>query len=205
MFDSLDATLEAMLRSDMPSGSEQQVAISFARPDADFAATVPTLNLFLHRIVENRELRDRVPAATLQDERYRGSLAPVRVDCHYLVTAWAASGQPNPERTEHFLLGWALKLLLQHRAMPENLLQGVMKKQPLPIPLATIQDPGEPRGDFWIALGGKPRAALDCKATVCVVPGEAEDLGPAVQSTLFETRLREPVAGESTPPVAEPP
>lgn len=196
MFDSLDATIEAMIRAGMPPGSEDQVAISFARPDTDFAATIPTLNLFLYKVTENRELRDRVPTTTLESGEYTGSLAPVRVDCYYMVTAWAASGQPSPEKTEHFLLGWALNLLLQHRIVPADLLQGVMKKQPLPLQTAVIQSPAEPRGDFWLALGGKPRAALEYKVVMCVLPSQPENLGPPVQSSVFEMRLRPDLYGE---------
>jgi hypothetical protein len=196
VFDSLDATVEALLQSSMPPWLEGRVAISFARPDSDFAAPIPTLNLFLYRIIENRELRDRVPTATLRDGTYAGSLAPVRVDCHYLVTAWAAAGEPAPERTEHLLLGWALKLLLQHRTVPDDLCRGAMKMQSVPLPVATIQSPAEPRGDFWLALGGKPRAALEYKVTIGVTPGETKDLGPPVQSTVFDVRRTREAAGD---------
>lgn len=190
MFDSLDETVEAVIRAGMPPRLEDQIAISFARPDSDFAATIPTLNLFLYRIIENQELRNRVPTAELQDGTYTGGLAPVRVDCSYLVTAWAAAGDQAPEKTEHRLLGWALRLLLQQRYVPDDLRKGVMKMQSMSLPTATIQSPTEPRGDFWLALGGKPRAALEYKVTIGVTPGETKDLGPPVQSTVLETRLR---------------
>lgn len=190
MLDSLDETVEAVIRAGIPPRLEDQIAISFARPDSDFAATIPTLNLFLYRIIENQELRNRVATAELQNGTYTGGLAPVRVDCSYLVTAWAAAGDQAPEKTEHRLLGWALRLLLQQRYVPDDLRKGVMKTQSMPLPTATIQSPAEPRGDFWLALGGKPRAALEYKVTIGVTPGETKDLGPPVQSIVLETRLR---------------
>ena len=60
----------------------------------------------------------------------------------------------------------------------------------MPLPTATIQVPAEPRGDFWLALGGKPRAALEYMVTIGVTPDETKDLGPPVQSAVLDTRLR---------------
>ncbi|MFC6631827.1 Pvc16 family protein [Microbulbifer taiwanensis] len=190
MFDSLDETVEALIVAGIPQPLQDQIEISFARPDADFAATGPTLNLFLYRVTENQELRNRVPTVEQRNGSYSGGLAPVRVDCSYLVTAWAAAGDPAPEKTEHRLLGWALKLLLQHRYVPDDLRRGVMKMQSMPLPTATIQSPAEPRGDFWLALGGKPRAALEYKVTIGVTPEETRDLGPPVQSAELRMQLR---------------
>ncbi|MEZ0471134.1 Pvc16 family protein [Luteimonas salinilitoris] len=201
MLDSLDETVEAVIRAGIPPRLEDQIAISFARPDTDFAATIPTLNLFLYRITENQELRNRVPTAELQDGTYTGGLAPVRVDCSYLVTAWAAAGDQAPEKTEHRLLGWALKLLLQQRYVPDDLRKGVMKMQSMSLPTATIQSPAEPRGDFWLALGGKPRAALEYKVTIGVTPGETKDLGPPVQSAVLDMQTFRAEVDDS--PVAE--
>lgn len=201
MLDSLDETIKAMVKADIPSGLEGQVEISFARPDADFAATVPTLNLFLYRITENQELRNRVPTTQLQDGTYTGGLAPVRVDCCYIVTAWAVAGDQAPEKTEHRLLGWAMQCLLQHRYVPDQLRQGEMKKQSMSLPTATIQHQPESRGDFWLALGGKPRAALEYKVTIGIVPSETKDLGPPVQSTELNMQMIQDAVADS--PVAE--
>lgn len=201
MLDSLDATIEAMITAGMPATLRGQIAISFARPDADFAATVPTINLFLYRITENQDLRNRVPAVKRQGDTYAAAQAPVRVDCSYLVTAWAAAGDQTPEKIEHRLLGWAMKLLLERRHIPQDLWQGAMKMQSMPVPAAAIQAPVEPRGDFWLALGGKPRAALEYKVTIGMVPGEIEDLGPPVQSAVLNLRpavFRTPVVEDSS-------
>lgn len=193
MFDDLDVTLTELIRRELPSSWVSKVGISFATPGGDFpttSVTLPAVNLFLYEIVENKDLRNREPVTV----RARGAeeiqgkslppgtavraLAPVRVDCHYLVTAWANA---NDETSEHRLLGYMLRALLRHREIPAAMLKGIMKKQPLPVRTAAIQnDTHRPRGDFWQALGGKPRACFDYRVTICVEVGELDDLGPAV-------------------------
>lgn len=205
MLESLDETIEALVRAGIPPKLEDQIAISFARPDEDFAATIPTLNLFLHSILENRDLRSRVPSARLEGDTYVGHQAPVRVDCSYLVTAWAAAGDQAPEKTEHRLLGWALRLLLQHRFVPDELRRGAMKLQPMPLSTVAIQGTAEQRGDFWLALGGKPRAALEYKVTICVGTGSVEDLGPPVRSSVLDMQLDSATAAASSRRPAEAP
>ena len=197
MFNDLDATLTELIRRELPSSTASQVSVSFATPGGDFptaSVTLPAINLFLYEIVENRDLRNREPiearilggSAQIAGKSVEvppgtviRALAPVRVDCHYLVTAWAKSTDVQPEQVEHRLLGYVLRALLRHREIPEAMLQGVLQRQPLPVRAAAIQnDRVKPRGDFWQALGGKPKASFDYRVTVCVELGEIDDLGP---------------------------
>ena len=50
-------------------------------------------------------------------------------------------------------------------------LQGSLQTQELPLPTAVLQ-PGhlQSLGEFWQALGGKPKAALNYTVTVAVQP-----------------------------------
>jgi len=192
VFDDLDATLAELIRRELPRSSADHVGISFATPSGDFptaAVMLPAVNLFLYQIFENKDLRSRDPIEARVGGGTGGkapagtvlrTLAPVRVDCHYLVTAWAKSGGSYPEQVEHRLLGYVLRALLRHREIPPTMLQGVLQQQPMPVRAATIQgDMGRPRGDFWQALGGRPRASFDYRVTVCVEMCEVLDLGPA--------------------------
>ncbi|APR86348.1 Hypothetical protein A7982_11697 [Minicystis rosea] len=183
MFHDLDSTLAELLKRELPPALVEQVSFTFATPDGQFppsSVALPTINLFLYEIQENRELRshdawvDRQP-----DGRASRVTAPVRVDCHYLVTAWAKSEQP--ERDEHRLLGDVMRVLLRHRELPAEVLRGSMKEQAFPLRaavMATSQQ--QSRGDFWQALGGRPRAAFNYTVTVSIDVHEPEDLGPVV-------------------------
>lgn len=199
MFDELDATLRELIQRELPRSAASQVSISFDPPGGDFSRTVtpPAINLFLYEIVENKDLRNREPilaragggaevgGRSVAPGTVVRVLAPVRVDCHYLVTAWANSGDPE---VEHRLLGYVLRALLRHREIPATMLQGVLKHQPLPVRAAAIQgDTFKPRGDFWQALGGTPKASFDYRVTVCLEVGDVDTLGPvAWESVLGE-------------------
>jgi hypothetical protein len=65
------------------------------------------------------------------------------------------------------LLSEVMKVLLRHPTIPEVLLQGSLKGQEPPLPSSTLQ-PGRLQSvaEFWQALGGKPKAALNYTVTI---------------------------------------
>lgn len=184
MFHDLDSTVKELLRRTLPPDLVQQVALSFAAPDSRFppsSVTLPALDLFLYDLGENVDLRSLEPMLDRQDD---GSVvrvpAPVRVDCHYLITAWPRAGDQS-EQDEHRILGEAMRALARYREIPREVLQGSMKDQPAPLRafvLRTTKEQG--RGDFWQALGGKPKAAFDYCVTIAVDTGPAEAWGAPV-------------------------
>lgn len=185
MFHDLDTTLAELLRRELPPSLVEQITITFATPDGQFppaAVTLPAIDLFLYEIQENRELRSAEPQF---DRRADGAVLrtppPVRVDCHYLVTAWAKSGVQRPEEDEHRILGQVLRALLRHREIPREALRGELKDQGVPV-RARVSPPSaqQSRGDFWQALGGKPRAAFHYTVTVGVDLEEPEVAGRVV-------------------------
>jgi hypothetical protein len=187
MFHDLDSTLGELLKRELPPELVDQVSISFATPDGQFppvSVTLPAINLFLHEIQENRELRSTEP---LLDRQSDGSVirvpAPVRVDCNYLITVWPSPGI-QPEQDEHRILGEVMRVLLRHREIPQVVLQGSMKDQPLPVRAVVLQS-GRPeaRGDFWQALGGKPKAAFNYTVTISVGVEPPADAGSTVVRT----------------------
>jgi hypothetical protein len=185
MFDDLDSTLAALLRRELPSTLVEQVSISFVTPDGDFpplGVTLPNINLFLYSIQENRELRSTEPLLERQaDGTVIRTMPPLRADCHYLVTAWAKKGGQNPEQDEHRLLGETLRVLHRHRELPAAALQGSLKSQTQPVRAVVLQPmQQQTTGDFWQALGGRPRAAFSYTVTIGIDTHRPEEQGHAV-------------------------
>ena len=173
MINDLDETLAALLQRDLPSALTEQVQISFATPDDQFppqSVTLPAIDMFLYDVRENLELRtNEVYVERRSDGTAERMRAPVRVDFSYLVTAWPSESVPDPAEDEHRLLGEVMRVLLRHRTIPEDVLQGALKGQEPALPLSSLQ-PGrlQSLGEFWQALGGKPKAALNYQVTLSV-------------------------------------
>jgi len=180
MIDDLDRAVEELLKRELSPGLVEQVGISFAAPDSEFppsAVTLPAVDLFLYDIRENLELRN---TGWILEHRDDGTAVkkrnPVRVDCSYLITAWASESSTTRALDEHRLLSEVMKVLLKHPTIPEVLLQGSLKGQEPPLPSSTLQ-PGRLQSvsEFWQALGGKPKAALNYTVTIGVVPDRLRD------------------------------
>ncbi len=190
MIDDLDRTVEELLKRELSPALVEQVGISFAAPDSEFppsSVTLPAIDLFLYDIRENMELRS---TQWLVERKNDGTgtrtKSPVRVDCSYLITAWSSESSTTRALDEHRLLSEVMKVLLRHPTIPEVLLQGSLKGQEPPLPSSTLQ-PGRLQsvGEFWQALGGKPKAALNYTVTIGVVaerPIETEV--PVIDKTL---------------------
>ncbi|MCK7494850.1 MAG: DUF4255 domain-containing protein [Comamonadaceae bacterium] len=173
MIDDLDESLKTLLARELPPAISDQVSVSFAAPDDAFHSSVklPAVDLFLYDIRENLELRSN---DEFLERRLEGSAvrqrAPVRVDASYLITAWPGSGEPRRAVVdEHHLLGEVMQALLRFRTLPRAVLRGSLGDQALPLPVSTLQ-PGrlQSLGEFWQALGGKPKAALNYTVTFSV-------------------------------------
>jgi hypothetical protein len=89
-------------------------------------------------IRENRELRTN----EWQIDRNNGTAtkrrAPARVDCSYLITAWASDTSTTPALDEHLLLGEVMQALLRHPSIPDEVLQGRLQGQDPPLPAAAL-------------------------------------------------------------------
>lgn len=193
MINSLDNSLEELLRHTLPPSMVDQVAISFDTPDEKFPpqhVQLPAINLFLYDMRENRELRNN---EWMLERSGSGPVtrkpAPVRVDCSYLVTAWTSESSNTRAKEEHHLLGEVMKVLLRFPTIPAEVLQGDLKGQAPPLPAITLhegrlQSPGE----FWQALGGKPKAAFHYTVTIGLEVEKAVDLGPPVTDKLLKFR-----------------
>jgi len=185
MIGDLDSTLQELLARELPGDLVDQVTISFATPDDEFpptSVTLPAIDLFLYDVRENRELRtNEWQIERHSDGRITRQRPAVRVECSYLITAWASKHSNNPAQDEHYLLGEVMKVLLRHPTIPAVLLQGSLAGQEPPLPAITLQ-PGrlQSLGEFWQALGGKPKAALNYTVTIGVDVHKPVEAGPPV-------------------------
>jgi hypothetical protein len=75
------------------------------------------------------------------------------------------------------LLSAVMRVLLRFPKLPRELLRGSLARQDWPLPVSTLQ-PGrlQSLGEFWQALGGKPKAALNYTVTLPVDVSEPEQL-----------------------------
>lgn len=179
MFHALNLTLINLLRSDPALAG---TPISFAGADERYppsSVQPPALMFFLYDIRENLDLRTnqwddrREPDGTISRTR-----APAHVDCSYLITAWPRTSAPE---LEYWLLGEVLKILLRHRQIPREHLAGELVGQEPPI-VARVVAGNQPHslGEFWQAMGGRPKATLHYCVTVSFDVFAPTDIGPEV-------------------------
>lgn len=188
MLQDLDNTLKALLERHLPRGvSNDQYEISFDVPGDDVVVK-QGVNLFLYDVRENLDLRNPIGGGERQTDgtviRKRPS---ARVDCSYLITAWApGSSAPNLREValvEHRILGEVMQVLLRFSTLPTEVLQGSLRGQePLvrtsPLRSGQLQGPGE----FWQAIGSKPKAMLHYTVTISVPINEVVETAPLVLS-----------------------
>jgi hypothetical protein len=180
VIDKLDRALKELLERELVPGLAAQMGISFAAPDSDFppqGLTIPAVDLFLYDVRENLELRS--PGLSLMQTE-NGSVWRKRplvwVDCSYLITAWASENSPTRPFDEHHLLSEVMKVLLRHPRLPDALLPEDLRNQAPQIPTSTLQ-PGRLQSvsEFWQALGGKPKAALNYTLTIGIAPDRPQE------------------------------
>ncbi len=187
MIDDLDESLRRLLVRELPI-KNGEVNIEFDQPKREWSARLsrPTLNLFLHDIRENNTLRQQ----EWQVERNGNGTAtkrrtPVRVDLHYIITAWAT----EPE-DEHRLLARTLMALFRHPTLPDDILATSLKAQPMPIPVrvAQVEELAKPT-DLWGVLDNELKPAIACLITLSLNPYQAVT-GPLVRTR--DLRFRPP-------------
>jgi Pvc16 N-terminal domain/Carboxypeptidase regulatory-like domain len=188
MFQDLDATLQALLDDPVAPAQLRNADASFETPDKNYTPGQASLNLFLHAVKENRELRDPEPIRVFENGQYKQRQPPMRVDCEYLVTTWSNQAGASKVEEEHLLLGLALGWLSRFGTIPETYLRGSLVGQPFPPPTLVAQMEGKQSlGDFWSALGIPPRPAFTVVVTIALDLAVEQVIGPEVVT--HEVRL----------------
>lgn len=200
MLQDLNRGITALLRAELPEDIRAQIGISFAAPSDDFPpATVPlpALNLFLYDIINNPDLRHSGAGwEKTAPSQFLRTPDPYRIACHYIVTAWAREGTPAPEDDEYRLLGEAMRVLLRYRILPPIAVVGEIARINYPIHVRALEGGrlGSP-GEFWQALGGKPRPFFNYTLIFALPVSDPEVSTAAVKETRVEIGTI-PVRGE---------
>jgi Pvc16 N-terminal domain/Carboxypeptidase regulatory-like domain len=190
MIRDLDDVLKKIL-DDAEAPNELRAAdVSFETPDKQYAPEHATVNLFLHEIKENRELRDPLPIVDRVDGQFVRRQPPLRVDCTYMVTAWSNQTKEVKVAEEHRLLSQALLYLRRRPTIPAKFLANTsLASQPLPLPTMVAEvDPTKNLGEFWSALGTAPRPLFQLVVTLAMDLEVQVPEGPAV--VMKEIRIK---------------
>jgi hypothetical protein len=185
MLDTLDSTLESLLKQELPPdfpSRDGSVSISFDTPYQGAIKSKPAINFFLYEVQENLELRSSAWSVERQSNgKAIKKRPPARVDCSYLITAWPQNEEDV--RTEHLLLGEVMRVLLDYRKIPDNCVADDFEGQETPLRLISLRPSNlKSFGEFWQAMGGKegtrPKVVLHCTVTISVpLKGEGEEVG----------------------------
>ncbi|NOZ06899.1 MAG: DUF4255 domain-containing protein [Chloroflexi bacterium] len=179
MISDLDEVLRQLLIRELPV-KNGEVDIAFDQPKREWSSRIsrPTLNLFLYDLRENNTLRQpewqikRNSDGTATKRR-----TPVRIDLHYVITAWAAD--PGDE---HRLLTRTLMALCRIPTLPDDLLPESLQDQPVSIPVRVAQrDEFRSPADLWSAIDNELRPAIACTLTLALNPYQAIS-GPLVRT-----------------------
>lgn len=197
MLHELHQGLTALLRQELPEDLRTQIGISFATPNDDFppaGVALPALNLFLYDIMTSPDLRHSGAGWEQQAPgQFLRTPDPYRIACHYIVTAWAREGTPAPEEDEHRLLGEAMRALLRYRILPPHAVTGEFARIGVPIHVRALEGGrlGSP-GEFWQALGGKPRPFFNYSLIFALPVSDPEVSTAAVSVTRVEIGRKQP-------------
>jgi hypothetical protein len=184
----LDETLRQLLIRDIPIDGSNDVDVSFETPDRDWSGRLSrdaTVNCFLYDIRENHEYRE---TDYRQIERHNGTFtrrkSPIRMDVYYYVTVWT-----RDTRWEHDLVWRVAAALLRHTVLPDELLQGELKRQPFPLRAQSAQPELGPKNaaDLWHALDNRIRPGLCYVVTLGLDP-EVAFTGPRVFTRVDKVR-----------------
>ena len=193
MIADLDQTIEKLLTTEFPI-KNGEIDIVFDQPKREWSARLsrPTLNFFLFDIRENNVLRQhqwekmaQLPGnggpPNIQQKR-----TPFRIDCHYIITSWAA----NP-KDEHRLLSRTLLTLFRYPILPESSLMGDLKTQPFKIQAKLVtHDHLTNPAELWGAMDNEIRPSMSLLITLAADPW-TEVTGPVVTSYTMTTGIAE--------------
>lgn len=167
MIEVLDETIKDLLVQKMPLNLAE-VDVSFDVPNREWSGAIskPTINIYLHDIRENLELRsfdwatERAPDGTITKTKLGG-----RYDLSYLITAWT-----NNTEDEHRLLWYVLATMVRYPYFPADVLPDILQTQPSPILTKVAQPDGILRNaaDVWTALDNQLKPVLTYVVTMAL-------------------------------------
>lgn len=166
MIKDLTLTLAKIVEQAPVTDELSNIDIVYDRPVDQFSPQKTTVNLFLYDIRENIELRMNEPIVKLSGNQATAYPPPLRVSCSYLITVWPKSNE-DLALLEHRIISQLLQKFRRYKTIPENVLDGTLREQELPVPVVVLQaDAARNPADFWSALGIKVRPSFTITATI---------------------------------------
>jgi hypothetical protein len=184
------AVIADQVRFDPPDDAFAGLAGSVVVNTPGGTVQAPVLNVYMADLRENRKLRSNERVRTNGGSHATDVLAPARVDCHFLITAWTpATAKLNVEPTldELALLHQVLVALFRNAPLnasrmvpPLGGLPALIQDADLPTSVAPVE--GFPAlGEFWSTMSPSARWLPVVHVVVTVpVAYEEEITGPLV-------------------------
>lgn len=179
MIDELDKSIRTLLIEELSMREED---ITFDQPKRETSArwSQPTLNFFLYDVRENAQLRQHQMERTEPPSNGNGAQPgkvyqkrpPMRVDCFYMVTAWA-----QHPMDAHKLLTNCMMTLYKHTQLPDSCLQGKLSDAIFPLRARVanhdvLTNPAE----VWSSLDNEMRASFSYVVTLALDPWKVEEV-----------------------------
>jgi hypothetical protein len=202
MITHLDKLLRELFKQ-IPGLDEAHVR--FQPPDDDWRNYLATLapgnalNVYLADLREHRKLRTNEKTSEVKNGIILETLAPYRLDCHYLISAWSSVGHTpalEPTLDEHELLQQVIGLLWNNEPL---IPRQVYKNPPLPanfpaiaadaeLPLCILPVEGFGKlAEFWSGMGPGAR----WKPVVYLIATIPIELFAVSESFMVTTKLVE--------------
>jgi hypothetical protein len=195
MIDHVDGLLQHLLLAKIPALVDAN-HIRFQPPDKDFRQIIgnlpgPSLSVYMLDLHENRALYSNERTLRPVNGYMMSTPAPRRIECHYLITAWA--GQPSaafdPTTSEHALLYRVTQVLMDVEPMVPRQAYSPAPLPPLfpeviadvELPTSVLWEDFPKYAEFWGTMGPNSpwRPGVHFRITLPVLSPEME-LGPIV-------------------------
>jgi len=204
MLNDLDTTLRELLLEELPK-AQGDIAVVFEQPKSGWTAqkvmAERTVNLFLYDIKENMQLRrhdwERISNGNGADHHFaKQKRPPLRLDCFYMITTWAA----DPE-VEHWLLSACLLVLARYPTLPPERLHGSLQNQPYEIrtKLAAHDVLTNP-ADVWNALGNDMRPTVSYVVSIALDPWQPITVPVVTTAELRFKQISQSAPAKATDP-----
>lgn len=176
----VNKALQSVLQQYLDPESSSGIDIRFDLPDVNSIQSTPTISVFLYDVHEDLQLRQSEPIRlNVNTSMLRAGW--VNLSCNYLITYWEAQStasdgsgpDSSPDNQAAQVMTRTLQALLNNRE-----LSGIAGAYSRIIP---PQENLNSLGNFWQALGNRPRLSLMYSVTVPIL------LDNSIPQTLVKT------------------
>ena len=196
MIADLDETIRELLKDELPI-KNNAIEVSFEQPKRENTArwSKPTINLYLYDLRENHILRqhqwERLSKGNGGDNLAHLKRTPMRLDCSYMLTAWA-----NDPQDEHHLLTSCLLVLFRFPILPPERLKRTLRNPPFDIQtrLASHDRLTNP-AEVWSSLDNEIRPSVPYIVTLALDPW-AEIQTPIMRTLTINTGQSQTLPGK---------